>query len=45
MLRGVGSGGGFRQVPHGSAIELCRFGKQVPGRFRKISEGLRCMLA
>ena len=36
---GVGSGGRFGKVPESSGVKWCRFRKQVPGRFRKISEG------
>ena len=32
---GVGSGGRLRKVPESSAVKWCRFGKQVPGRFRR----------
>ena len=36
---GVGSGGRLRKVPESSGVKWCRFRKQIPGRFRKISVG------
>ena len=33
---GVGSGGRLRKVPESSGVKWCRFGKQVPGRFRRV---------